>query len=306
MQFDELKNSYLPVIDPLLAASSGTSYRALFLEPDLKSIGPQTTIEDIYQMRAVYVLGILERSHLAGITYLARASRWLTATSVGVNGCSLLGFASGLRGHLESSADAFDVLQYLPNVLAKSMRYAFLTFAHPEDLGPTLVGFGPIEKKLIHYVYARREPGHMDPPEHRKKSSGRYNEQLEQFGVPRLGELYAKLCELVHPAASSVLCFLDEKDGTLVFNMNRDRELISEIILEYEDTIEKMTQYTLNSALISLSLLHRLNPAWIAAPDEAMSEVGNVSKKLAEFDLFVNDYFPGKINRLEIIKEVQG
>lgn len=87
MQFDELKNSYLPVIDPLLAASSGTSYRALFLEPDLKSIGPQTTIEDIYQMRAVYVLGILERSHLAGITYLARASRWLTATSVGVNGC---------------------------------------------------------------------------------------------------------------------------------------------------------------------------------------------------------------------------
>lgn len=304
MKIDELTNVYLPLVNPLIAASSGTSYRALFLEPDIAAIGPNTPLEWLYEIRATYLLGILERSHLTCITYLARASRWLSATSVAMREDSLLGFASGLRGHLESAADAFDVLQHLPNTLAKSMRYAFLALEHPNDLGPSFVSFEPIEKALIHYTYARGKTAQHDPPEHKKKSSWNYNEQLEKFGAPRLHELYGTLCELVHPAAPSVHCFLDEECGSIVFSPSRDRELIAEIASEYEETIQKITQYTLNSALICLSLLRRLNQSWEAATDEQMKDVGNVAVRLAEFDGFAGSYQSGQADRMDIFREL--
>lgn len=304
MKIDELTNVYLPLVNPLIAAANGTTYQALFLKPNVAGFGTNTHIECLYDVRSVYLWGILERSHLTCMTYLARASQWLTAASIAMREDSLLGFASGLRGHLESAADAFDVLQYLPNTLTKSMRYAFLALEHPADLGPDFVNFGPLEDALIHYAYARGKTALNDPPEHKKKSSGTYNEQLTKFGVPRVHELYGTLCELVHPAAPSVLCFLDEERGSLVFSANRDRELIAEIASEYEDTIQQMTQYTLNSALISLSLLQRLNRTWVAATDEQMKGVGNVAVRLAAFDKFAGNYQAGQVDRMEIFREL--
>ncbi|WP_447578713.1 hypothetical protein [Achromobacter kerstersii] len=221
-----------------------------------------------------------------------------------MNGNSLLGFAGGLRGHLESAADAFDVLQYLPNTLVKSMKYAFLTFHHPDDLGQISVNFEKIENALIHYAYARRKPNLTDPPQHKKKNASQYNQQLEEFGAPRLNELYGKLCELVHPAAPSVNCFLDENSSSLIFNPNRDRELIDEMASEYEEAIQAMTQYTLNSALMCLSMLRRLDSSWAAPTDEQLKDVGNLLVKLNEFDNFVNSYKSGQADQMKIIREI--
>ncbi|WP_152965155.1 hypothetical protein [Comamonas testosteroni] len=304
MKIKELTDAYLPIINPLIRKSSGTAYEALFLEPN-KSI-KSSSIEILYDFRKVYTLGILERSHLTCITYLARAAQWLTATSVAINGNSLLGFAGGLRGHLESAADAFDVLQHLPHSLLHSMKYAFLVFNYPDDLGPSLVSFAKIESSLIHYAYATGKPAPHAPVEHRKKSSKEYNQQLENFGVPRLIELYAKLCELVHPAAPSVNCFLDETTESIIFNPNRDKELIEEINSDYEETIQAMTQHTLNSSLICLSILQRINPDWAALTDDQMMDVGNIVTKLTDFDNFVSSHQPGQVNRVEILQGING
>lgn len=101
-------------------------------------------------------------------------------------------------------------------------------------------------------------------------------------------------------------CFLDETTESIIFNPNRDKELIEEINSDYEETIQAMTQHTLNSSLICLSILQRINPDWAALTDDQMMDVGNIVTKLTDFDNFVSSHQPGQVNRVEILQGING
>jgi hypothetical protein len=294
MELKTIDEAYRPHIDQIIQESSGIKYEALFLEPNPAAFDPHNALELLQEVQSVYVRGILERSHLACITTLARTSRWLSSTIRSVEDGNALSFSSSLRGLLESSSDSFHLLQHLFASLESSCKYIYIALNYPKDLQSEFINFESLENLLIHYAYAKRwNKGEDPPPQHRNRSNSEYIQCLEIFGVSGLSELYSELCQLTHPASPSVFCFVDEKERELIFNPNRDSILINDVLHRYQSSIVGLIQYPLNSALMTLALLHRLIPDWPAMSDEGMSTIGKTAKTLSNFDKFANEYRPG-------------
>lgn len=294
MKLKAIDNIYRPHIDQIVSESSGIKYTAMFLEPNVAALTSNDPYEWYQEVHSTYVRGILERSHLACITSLARTSRWLSSTVSSLDDGNALAFSCSLRGLLESSSDSFYLLQNLFPSLKSVSKYMYVALKHPRDLRNQFLNFESLENLLIHYTYAKHwKKGEEPLPHHRNKPNAEYIQCLESFGVSGLSDLYAELCQLTHPAHPSVFCFVDETDETLTFNPNRDLLVIEDILNRYQTSITHLVQYPLNSALMVLSLLHRLEPGWPAMSDKGMSTIGNMANILNEFDIFSNEYRPG-------------
>lgn len=294
MELKTIDAAYRPHIDRIIRESSGIKYEAMFLEPNPEAFHSHSAVELFQDVQSVYVLGILERSHLACVTSLARTSRWLASTIRSVEDGNALSFSSSLRGLLESSSDSFHLLQNLFPTLESSCKYMHIALNYPEDLQGGFIDFESLESLLIHYAYAKRwNKGEEPPPHHRNRSNSEYIRCLESIGVSGLSELYSELCQLTHPASPSVFCFVDEEEKELTFNPNRDSIVINGILKRYQSSILGLIQYPLNSALMALALLHRLVPDWPAMSDEGMSTIGETAKTLNDFDRFSREYRPG-------------
>lgn len=288
MKFEELSEAYSPLIEKLLAQSTGTRYEAFFLEPN------PAAATDMGMIRSVYLDGILERSHLACITFLARTKRWLDGAFSQKQGANLVGFSAMLRGLLESAADAHDVMKFLPATIERMAPYMYLVSKNSSDVANVFVEMGELEQRLIHYAFAQRQPRNGPvAPDHHVKSNAEYIRGLESYGVPGATALYSELCELTHPAAASVSCFLDEAPTYMVFNPNRDTELIDELWARYMKTVVTMVQYSVNPALVTLALLRRVKPEWAALTDHQMSGIGTTAKRLADLDRFIATHVDG-------------
>jgi hypothetical protein len=294
MELKNIDEAYRAHIDKIIRDSSGIKYEAMFLEPNLDAFHPHNAVELFYDVTSVYVLGILERSHLACITSLARTSRWLASTIRSVEDSNALAFSSSLRGLLESSSDSFHMLQHLFPTLESSYKYMHIALNYPKDLQGRFINFESLESLLIHYAYAKRwDKGEEPPPHHRNRSNSEYISCLKSFGVSGLPELYSELCQLTHPASPSVFCFVDEEEKELTFNPNRDSIVIHDILKRHQSSILGLIQYPLNSALMALAILHRLVPDWPAMSDKGMSTIGKMAKTLNDFDRFASEYRPG-------------
>lgn len=294
MELKAIDEAYRPHIDQIIRESRGIKYTAMFLEPNPAALTAGDAFKLYPEMHSIYVRGILERSHLACITSLARTSRWLSSTVRSLDDDNALAFSSSLRGLLEASSDSFHLLHSLFPSLESASKYIYIALKYPRDIHNGHLNFESLENLLIHYAYAQHwKRGEESLPHHRNKTNTEYIRCLENFGVSGLSDLYAELCQLTHPASPSVFCFVDETDESLTFNPDRDSLVIEDILSRYENSIIRLIQYPLNSALMVLSLLHRLEPDWPAMSDKGMSTIGNMAKILNEFDVFSNDYCPG-------------
>lgn len=306
MKLHELLQAYAPLLTRLLMESHGIEYRALFLEPDKSKLNPKNASELMNQWREVYLFGILERAHLACITSIARNIRWLKATNSAAEEKNVLAFSASLRGYLESCADAHDVMKYLPASLEKLSPYLYLVFAKAKEVDNIMVAPEELENRLIHYAYAKRQSKGTSPlPHHANKSNAEYIREFEAYGVPQAKDLYAELCELTHPAAASVSCFLDEENNTIRFNSNKDEYVIRDILSRYEDTINLITMFSLNPALSSLCFLHRISSDWPAPSDLEIQSIGTILSRLKAFDHFVEGYANGIFDRAAFLKSIQ-
>lgn len=297
MKLNDIIAAYSPLLSRLLIESKGVQYKALFLEPNLQRIDEQNSSIAIKQIKFCYTLGIVERAHLACITSIARNARWLAAANGAVRDKNALCFSAALRGFLESCADAYDVMQYLPATLEKLFPYIYLVFIGSEKISKFMISLEKLEGQLIHYAYARRQPKGVSPlPHHTNKSNAEYIRQFEAFGVSGANTLYGELCELTHPAAASVSCFLDECATSITFNPNKDEQVIDDLLMRYEETIEQLTLLSINPALICLCYLRRLFTAYPAPLDEEMKNIGNTLSNLSALDQFVERYNIGVID----------
>lgn len=301
MTIEELAQAYCPLLNRLMRESTGITYEALFLEPNLAALSSVNGAEVMKNIRKAYLLGILERSHLACVTSIARSSRWIDALADSKKRNNALEFSAALRGFLEAASDAHDVMAFLPGSLHKLFRYAYLVFIDSPDVDNMMVAPKELEDRLIHYAYARRHPrGAAIMENHLNKTNADYIRNIEQFGVPGAKDLYGELCELTHPAAASVFCFLDEQSNSLRFNPNKDESIIGSIASRYSDTIVQLAQYSINPALVSLSFLNRLFPEWPGRLDAELAGIGNTSAQLDELDRFMNAYIPGAVDRVQL------
>lgn len=304
MNFLERINIYKSTLKPLINSSEGITYQFLSMEPNLNYAG-EIKKDDFYLVLNIYTYGILERSHLASITSLARIIKWLESTQQHMSDSNLLGFSASLRGFLEASADSFDLMMYLPETIRKNLKLIFIQLSQPSLLDGYLISFEKIENLLIHYSHARKvgkkEP---IPSSHINKTNADYINQIEKFGADKSYELYAKLCELTHPASPSVMCFIDETEKTMTLNFSKDQTLINEISNKYDGTLIKLMEYSINSSLITLSYLNKINPEWPTLPINVLENIGKLKNNLDEFDLFVNDFNEGFVDINKLLNEL--
>lgn len=307
MHIIELAEVYIPLIQDLQRRTNGISYSAHFLEPNLAAVPASSTMGLMNTWRKIYVKGILERCHIACITSLSRGERWLRGTVSALEEENLLVFSAALRGLLEAAADAHDVMSHIPSSLHKFFSYAYLVLSDSQDIDNIQVSVGSLEDLLIHYVYAQKQPK-IGPilPLHNNKPNSDYISALQKFGVPKLADLYAELCQLTHPAAPSISCFLDDGDRTSSLNFMRDKQLIDDILIRYKQTIELLVQYSFNPALMGLSVLHRLMPDWHGPSDHVMSSVGNWTTVLVQLDGFIQSYQSGSMAPEQLYSAVRG
>lgn len=307
MHIIELAETYIPLIQGLQRQTNGISYSAHFLEPNLDTASVSSTIDLLNTWRKTYVMGILERCHIACITSLSRGERWLRGSVSALQDENLLAFSAALRGLLEAAADAHDVMSHIPSSLHKFFPYAYLVLSDSRDIDNIQVSVGSLEDLLIHYVYAQKQPK-TGPilPLHNNKSNAAYISALQKFGVPKLADLYAELCQLTHPAAPSISCFLDEGDRAISLNFMRDKQLIDDILTRYGQTIELLVQYSFNPAFMGLSALHRLIADWRGPSDHVMTSVGNWNTVLVRLDSFIQSHRSGSMTPQQLYSMVSG
>jgi hypothetical protein len=287
MKINGLIVVYEPLLARLIDESDGTMYRAFYLQPNPEV---KLSVDQVRQFQRIYLIGILERSHLACMTFLARSHRWLKACRGAIETSNILSFSASLRGFLESAADGFDAIGYLPGTLKDSFEHVY-SFLYELDERNTAIIMKELEDRLIHYAFATRQPK-IGPsmPNHKAKSQADYIRDFEKVGAWEAGNLYRDLCALTHPSSESVSCFLIEGEHLMSFTAQHDDTSIETILYKYEECIMNSFQYSLNSALIALAYLKRLNSDWIGPEDVEVNTIGNTGSKLKQVDEFVKSH----------------
>lgn len=282
-----LVSSYSGLIDELKVMSNGFSYFAHFLTPDWDSMDAEVKREHFTEIHRVYVLGIVERCHIFSLTSLARTNNWLSSTVLQQNAKNLLGFSAALRGLLEATADAHDASTVVVDQLYNYFPFIYLALEGSPYALPC-PSLEKLETKLIHYSYARRPVKGTEPlPWHTNRSNAEYIQAIEQSGASGAKELYAMLCELTHPAAPSVSCFLNESDTEIVLDFGQDERIIGEILKKYEDTIKTLVTTTVNGALVSLVILDKMGFGSAAPHPHYFSNLPGPTKILHKIDEFL-------------------
>lgn len=283
----QLVSVYSSIIDELLLRSGGTSYSAHFMIPDSESMGENITIEQQEICYQVYLWGVLERCHLTSLTSLARTNRWLESSLAMLEQENLLGFSASLRGLLEATADTYDASDVMIGQLYRFFPYIYLRVAKNDNRANGVI-LEHLENRLIHYSYAQRQSGNTNPlPEHANKTNASYIRAIEQGGALGAQNLYKRLCELTHPAAPSVSCFLRETPQEIILDFSQDRRIIEEIVLEYQETIKNLVTLTVNSALLTLSILSRIGFGGVALHQDYFSTIDRAANILNQIDGFL-------------------
>lgn len=278
----DLAREYVIATAPLLDDASGIQYTAVFLDPNPEISLVEPSVWPL--LRACYVLSLLERSHLACVVTLARNHRWLNGVLSNSESSNLLAFSACLRGFLEAAADSHDVLQHLPPTLIEGRDFLY-TALHQPTLVQQEFTFSELEDRLIHFAFAQRQTkGAAGPSHHEPKATTHYIRQMQNFGVEGAIELYAELCELTHPAAPSVDCFLDTKPCSYTLNFQRDHDCIVSLLGRHNGALLKLLMYSFNSALTGLAFLSRLAPGWPAPLDHNLRDIKLAARNLPLFD----------------------
>jgi hypothetical protein len=213
-------------------------------------------------MNQVYWTGMLQRAHIASCTSLRRNSSWIDATSICYLNNNYLGFAASLRGLIESVGDSADVLAKLPKNIAQEYRLIKQCIdGEKDDMG---VASGEMEDELIHYAHARKAKKNENVPEsHIAKQTQYYvkllstTAQLVKLEIP-----YKELCEVMHPAATSVLyqfatAIGPSGEALYKTEANSDNYHIRRTIESYRDEIQGLVYLAFDPGLITLKVLHR-------------------------------------------------
>jgi hypothetical protein len=146
---------------------------------------------------------------------------------------NLIVFAACTRGLLEACADSWHSLNPVAPTLA-SVK-SVIAQALKEDLNEVITA-KEIEDELIHFTFARRpSKGEILRENHAAQTVAEYLRALE-LAQPAIREFYAKLCDVVHPGASSVVSFataLDQKAATVVLTFEREPQVLAEFAVGF-------------------------------------------------------------------------
>ena len=204
----------------------------------------------------IYWTETLERAHWAAASNVLRHKRWLDAClALYAPEANYLGFAASLRGLLEAAADAYYSLSAVPRTLAdhhamieEALSGSSTRFALSEQL----------EDALIHFQFARRlTKGDPAPASHKAVTADTYLRAADGPGRSNMRDLNAELCEVVHPAATSLLWMAAESSASAALTSGHDKEWILALSRKHARAIDALHMQSVNASILIFKVLNR-------------------------------------------------
>ena len=207
-------------------------------------------------MGQVYWREILFRSHMASIAAIYRTTRWADVAVREYQAEYLFGWAAACRSLLESSCDIGHSLASVPLTLARYHR----------RIRQELKGKGTqeaiickeLEDALIHFSHGRKVNKEEHAPEsHRARAPWEYLKFIDAMRIEGAKELYAELCEIVHPAARSVSIMFGMCSDGLIARLESEPEILRSCVQKRQSVLSDVLMAAYNPPLLMLRVLHR-------------------------------------------------
>lgn len=203
----------------------------------------------------IYWTEMLYRAHMASVAAVFRTTRWIEVAIREHEAGSLYGCASACRSLIESAGDIGLSLNSVALTLASNKDKVK---AHIDGRAPgSLLISRELEDSLIHFTHARKVAKTEDAPDsHKAMQSFKYIDYVDQMKIPGVKELYARLCEIVHPAAESVSVTFVPKGGAWVVDPFNESVVWQNLLDEGRDTLSGVVMASYNAPLLILKTLH--------------------------------------------------
>jgi len=203
----------------------------------------------------VYWTEMLYRAHMASVASVFRTTRWVNVAIREYEVGSLYGCASACRSLIESAGDITHSLGPVPHTLAR-IKDAVKAEISGKG-GEVAILSADLEDSLIHFTHARKvAKAEMAPESHKAKPSFQYIDQVDRMQIAGVKTFYAKLCEIVHPAADSVAVTFVAHDGAWLVDPCNETHVLEAMIAERRDTLEGVLMASYNAPLLILKVLH--------------------------------------------------
>lgn len=243
-------------LQPLLSEVQGFTYRFL----DVAAFEALLSEHTSRAMR-LYWLELLHRAHLAATTSLLRQDRWLRAAIDTSANC--LGFAAAFRGILESAADAWFSLRFVPRFIAEHAAIILRILAGRTPAKVVHIS-SEVEKCLLHFQFARDNrygPTGISST-HRPEATTKYLQAFESESLVNLPVLrcYNVLCNLTHPASDSLAFSVKPpvSDKRWQITARTDEDMLREIAVECGPTFVWAVQAPVNLSVLILATINAL------------------------------------------------
>lgn len=217
-----------------------------------KSLDPVTSHPYAGQ---IYWSEILARAHMASVSSILRTTRWADAALREYIAGNLFGWASSCRSLIESAGDSGHSLSGVPLTLAKHHRGIKNELSGKN--GKVRIFARELEDALIHFSHARKIKKNEDAPQsHKAMQSTEYIKFIEDMKVVGVRELYAYLCELVHPAASSISTLFVPCAEAWVLSPENEQVVLKKVARESSSLMAEVMMAAYNPPILILKVLH--------------------------------------------------
>ncbi len=213
--------------------------------------------EDPKEGLLIYWKEMLSRSHLVASSSILRNTSWLKGMLVTHENKLFLPFSAAFRGFIESTTDSFDALASLPLFLAENRKKIERVLS--KKAINSVFASADLEDTLIHFTHARKiRRGDTAPASHKAKYVREYLNTVKHDDLVDFDIAYSRLCELTHPAASSVQ-YLTKNFDENHFELanNADEKALNALAIEYSKHIEELFAIAFNPAVMTLKVLNR-------------------------------------------------
>jgi len=203
----------------------------------------------------VYWTEMLYRAHMSSVAAVFRTTRWIEVAIREHDAGSLYGCAAACRSLIESAGDIGLSLGPVAHTLAgiKDKVKAEISGRASE---PMLIS-RELEDSLIHFTHARKVAKAEEAPDsHKAMQSFKYIDYVDQMKISGVKDLYARLCEIVHPAAESVsVTFVPDGQAWIVDPRN-ESAVLDNLLAERRSTLSGVVMASYNAPLLILKTLH--------------------------------------------------
>lgn len=246
--------AYGPLVNAIIPRI--TNERYTFEALDVFKEKSNDPIQGDAHMRKIYWTEMLVRAHMASVAGIMRTTRWVDAVVREHEAGNLYGWASCCRSLIEAAGDNAISLSPVPLTLAELHPTIRAHLRGDTSLPMTISK--EIEDTLIHFTHARKiRKSDTAPDSHKAKQSSEYVQYIEKMNISGAADFYALLCELVHPASTSVEILFGADENAWFVDRGMEGRFLSKLTESKRDLMADIVAASLNAPVLILKVLHK-------------------------------------------------